>query len=474
MTNMIKSLKLFFLLAAVYALVPVLLAAQNTMVLVEGGTFRMGSFDTVYCRGSQPVHSVTVSSFYMDAYKVTLEDWVFLMEEWTPCNYETVGIWKNDNPVPKSQWHEIAACGVSWYNALIYCNRKSEREGLTPCYASKGSKDAITYSPVFEPIYGGSFPDVTCDWNANGYRLPTEAEWEYAARGGKHKSPYKYSGSNNYKDVINQNKPYKLGIKKPNALGLYDMSSDRFSEWCWDFWSDTYYKESDGSTDPKGPLKGKSRVYHGFRKGGFEALESRDALQPDMGYLFCIMTLRLVRKVDPNAPALPPPSVKRKSSDTSAKTASTNSTESSTQTVNSKGAKSFISIGFSTPVHNMFRDKQMGFSFSWEDGNRYPKHIIGMIQADYFSYKDKAAMLIGGDMGYQFNKVFALYGGGGIGHSVPRVNLFDFTDFTGKRRFAWKVNGGLRTSFGKLSARCDVAYINGPGLALGVFIGIGF
>ena len=136
---------------------------------------------------------------------------------------------------------------VSWYDAVKFCNKKSERDGLTPCYSGSGS-------------------NVSCNFSANGYRLLTEAEWEYAARGGPESRGYKYSGSSNpdevawYRDNLGI-KTHQVGIKKANELGLYDMSGNVY-EWCWDMYDDGYYRNSPTS-NPKGPSSGKYRVLRG-------------------------------------------------------------------------------------------------------------------------------------------------------------------------------------------------------------------
>ena len=199
--------------------------AQNTMLYVKGGTFQMGSEDSA--DKDAPLHTVTVSDFYITQTKVTINDWMNEIGAY-PDGYEEKYYGRR---VPRAQWTTTAVANVNWYDALIFCNRRSVDEGLTPCYASNGSKDAITNSQYFRT----EFPNVTCDWSANGYRLPTEAEWEYAAR---------------------------------NEKRVKDFQKGN-SEWCWDWYSSSYYQASKNAKDPHGPDYGESIFSSGGQYGGY-------------------------------------------------------------------------------------------------------------------------------------------------------------------------------------------------------------
>ena len=208
--------------------IPPQVNTPQNMVCVEGGTFLMGSerYDN-----EKPVHEVKVSSFYMGKYEVAQEEYQDVMGS-NPSDFRG-----NNRPVEN----------VSWYKAVEYCNRLSKKEGLTPCYSGSGD-------------------NITCNWNANGYRLPTEAEWEYAARGGINKDDYIYSGSNDINEVAwyiknSWRKTHNVGTKKANSLGIYDMSGN-VDEWCWDWYDEAYYSKSPRN-NPTGTSAGADRVVHG-------------------------------------------------------------------------------------------------------------------------------------------------------------------------------------------------------------------
>jgi formylglycine-generating enzyme required for sulfatase activity len=213
------------------------------MVSIPGGTFTMGSPDTEDGRDGDegPRHSVTVSGFSMGRYEVTRAEYRAVMGR-NPSHFS------GDN---------LPVGLVSWYDAIAYCNALSIREGLTPAYTIDNRSDPNNTSSTDDLKW-------TVTWNreANGYRLPTEAEWEYACRAGT-STPY-YTGNNittsqaNYEEYWGQ-EPTPVGSFAPNPWGLYDMHGN-VAEWCWD-WYGSY--SSDSQTDPDGPSTGAGRVGRG-------------------------------------------------------------------------------------------------------------------------------------------------------------------------------------------------------------------
>lgn len=182
----------------------------------------------------KPVHRVTVGDFYMSAYCVTFEEYDEFCAVARRHRPDDRGWGRGNRPV----------INVKWYDAVEYCNWLSQQQGLTPVYTINGD-------------------DVTPNWNTNGYRLPTEAEWEYAAREGGKKVRFGNGQNTLLRTEANFNASQTVPVNsfKPNALGLYNMSGNVW-EWCWDWFDSEYYKVSP-AVNPKGPASGPARLLRG-------------------------------------------------------------------------------------------------------------------------------------------------------------------------------------------------------------------
>ena len=196
-----------------------LLQLAGEMVFVQGGTFYMGSDDSYVDDNEKPVHQVTLDDFYIGKYPVTQKQWEAVMGTSTTLSAPSHFKGRPSCPVET----------VSWDDAQDYIKKINKMTGKK-------------------------------------FHLPTEAEWEYAARGGNKSRGYKYAGSNNLDDVgwNSSNSGFKthpVGQKKPNELGIYDMSGNVW-EWCNDWFAEDYY-ENCPRNNPQGPSSGSDRVVRG-------------------------------------------------------------------------------------------------------------------------------------------------------------------------------------------------------------------
>ncbi len=228
---------------------------EKNMVLVRGGKFLMG--DTLgigYENSETPIHEMEVSDFYISKYLVTFDDYDLFCEE---KGKEKPNDWGYGRG-------KIAVFNITWHDTFEYCNWLNKKAGLPISYqfndydylcelykrSKKENTLKIGYEEFTENLLDENGKDTVDIKKVKGYRLPTEAEWEFAAKGGNYSKGYKYSGSDNPDEVaiyykINQNnKDVKkiVGSKKPNELGIYDMSGS-VSEYCQDYQSN-YYNDS--------------------------------------------------------------------------------------------------------------------------------------------------------------------------------------------------------------------------------------
>jgi len=235
--------------------------------LVPGGSFDMGS----EAADEKPVHRVELSPFYMSIFELTVGEFKQFVDAtgyvttaerkgyaWAliPGNKDLTKLkgasWRNPNFETTDRF---PVCCVSWFDAIAYCNWRSQQEGLTPYYNQSGYYNPADWSKGI----------VQYNVDANGYRLPTEAEWEYAARANNNMN--RFSGDDIIARVAihffnSQDRAWEVASKAANDFGIYDLTGN-VSEWVWDWYESNYYKKSPG-TNPLGPFAvGKRKVIRG-------------------------------------------------------------------------------------------------------------------------------------------------------------------------------------------------------------------
>jgi formylglycine-generating enzyme required for sulfatase activity len=251
------------------------------LVFIPGGVLRMGDHSGTGYPDERPVHQVQISALHMDRTEVTWALWLEVYHWALSAGYEFAG----SEAIAPPRAPDHPACNVTWYDAVKWANARSEMTGRMPVYYTDASRDTV---------YRTGSIDLTPEavhWEADGFRLPTEAEWEWAARGGWESQHYPWpspgepfaawidGGRANYwmsgdpydAEPVCASTPaaYYRGTQQPaggdmaNGYGLYDLAGN-VAEWCWDWYDDHWYATPEATlADTRGPARGPGRVIRG-------------------------------------------------------------------------------------------------------------------------------------------------------------------------------------------------------------------